>query len=66
MSSLKAALRSGTKIKDVPIQCSVSDLKEQRHYCQFSGGGDLYFHLCKQPTVVCTNAVELDLDSIKG
>ena len=34
MSSLKAALRSGTKINNVPIQCSVSDLKEQRHFLE--------------------------------
>lgn len=57
MASLQLALGRGIKIINETIQFSVSNFDERRHFCQFSGGGDLYLELNKQATVVCDGAI---------
>ena len=60
VSSIKISLSRGIKTGDKILQCSVKDLNDQRHYCQFSGGGDLFFNVSEEAAVMCTDAIPLD------
>ena len=60
VSSLTLSLIKGIKMGEKFLKCSVHDLNDQRHYCQFSGDGNMFFSISEETAVVCTNATPLD------
>ena len=60
IQSLRTSLSKGIKIGEKILKCSVYDLNDQQHYCQFSGGGDIFFNMHEEVAVVCTNPITLD------
>ena len=54
VDALKTALSKGNFFNS-QVNCKVTDLSDKRHYCQFGGGGDIFFQLSGQSTIVCSD-----------
>lgn len=60
IESIRISLKKGIKMGDTILKCSVDVPNDQIPFCQFSGGGDLFFTVIKESAVLCTDIALLE------